>query len=363
MNTLLKVCGIFLLILGGVGLWAWREADLFLHTPGGAGEGKIYFDVPRGANLARVASDLASRGLVGDARKFALYARIKGEGGKLRAGRFALNGNWTPPQILDALVNGSPALLRVTIPEGLTWWQTGRLLADAGLVRFEDFRDTIHDPQFLRHYGIPFSNAEGFLMPDTYLFNMPESVPPDNAAEFRRSQAKAVAGRMIDNFWRKTAEVWPESAGKSAANPVTLRPEDASLKKWLILASIVEKETAIDAERPRVAGVYENRLKKGMLLQADPTVGYGMGPDFDGRLLRRDLENRQNPYNTYQNAGLPPGPIASPGVAAIRAAIRPEAHDYIYFVAKTDGGEHVFSKTLEAHNAAAHAYREQKKRK
>lgn len=364
MKTLLRIGLVLLVCLCCAGGWLWHEANSFLKTPA-AGSGKqIYFDVPKGGNLSRIAKDLDEAGLVSDAEKFALYARYMGAASKLKAGRFALNDGWTPVEILEALVNGKPALLRVTVPEGLTWWQTGRLLADNGLVRFDEFRDIIHDPQFLSHYGIPFKNAEGFLMPDTYLVNMPQDAPTGkDAGEFYRNQARAVAGRMIDNFWRKTAEVWPNAAGKSAANPVTLRPDAPNLKKWLTLASIVEKETAIDDERPRVAGVYENRLGKGMLLQADPTVIYGLGPDFGGALRKSQLEDKANPYNTYQNAGLPPGPISSVGLAALRAAVHPEKHDFLYFVAKTDGGEHVFSKTLDAHNAAARAYHEQKKRK
>ena len=203
---------------------------------------------------------------------------------------------------MDALVNGKPVLFRITVPEGLTWWQTGRLLEEAGLVRFADFRDVVTDPDFLRHYGIPFATAEGFLMPDTYLLKKTDE--PDDA-QFK-AQARAVAGRMVDNFWRKTAAVWPGKA----------RPKPDDLKKWVILASVVEKETAIDAERPRVAGVYRNRLARQMLLQADPTVIYGMGPAFDGNLRRKDLDDPNNPYNTYQRPGLPPGPICSFGTAA-----------------------------------------------
>lgn len=364
MKILLRIGLVLLICVCLAGGWIWHEANAFLTTPAQSAGKQIYFDVPKGAALPRVAKDLRDAGLVSDGDKFALYARLMGAAPKLKAGRFALNDGWTPVEILEALVNGKPALLRVTVPEGLTWWQTGRLLADNGLARFEDFRDIIHDPQFLRHYGIPFANAEGFLMPDTYLVNMPEaSQAEEEAPEFYRNQARAVAGRMIDNFWRKTAAVWPDAAGKNAGNPVTLRPNAEKLKKWLTLASIVEKETAIDDERPRVAGVYENRLGRGMLLQADPTVIYGLGPNFGGALLKSQLEDKANPYNTYQKAGLPPGPISSVGLAALKAAINPEKHDYLYFVAKTDGGAHVFSKTLDAHNAAARAYHEQKKRK
>ena len=322
--------------------WLWYEAQAFLNSAPETPGREIFFDVTPGARLGQVSAALAEKGLVTDARKFSLLARYKQWENRLQAGRFALNSGWTPERVLDALVNGKPVLFRITVPEGLTWWQTGRLLEEAGLVRFADFRDVVTDPDFLRHYGIPFATAEGFLMPDTYLLKKADE--PDDA-QFK-AQARAVAGRMVDNFWRKTAAVWP---GK-------VRPKPDDLKTWVILASVVEKETAIDAERPRVAGVYRNRLARQMPLQADPTVIYGLGPAFDGNLRRKDLDDPNNLYNTYQRPGLPPGPISSFGTAALTAAVNPEAHDFLYFVARTDGGEHVFSATLTEHNRAVRQY-------
>ena len=338
MKTMLRIVGLlFVLALAACG-WLWYEAQVFLNSAPETPGREIFFDVTPGARLGQVSAALAEKGLVTDARKFSLLARYKQWENRLQAGRFALNSGWTPEQVLDALVNGKPVLFRITVPEGLTWWQTGRLLEEAGLVRFADFRDVVTDPDFLRHYGIPFATAEGFLMPDTYLLKKTD-------AQFK-AQARAVAGRMVDNFWRKTAAVWPGKA----------RPKPDDLKKWVILASVVEKETAIDAERPRVAGVYRNRLARQMLLQADPTVIYGLGPAFDGNLRRKDLDDPNNPYNTYQRPGLPPGPICSFGTAALASAVNPEAHDFLYFVAKTDGGEHVFSTTLTEHNRAVRQY-------
>lgn len=342
MKIMLRIVGLlFVLALAACG-WLWYEAQAFLNsTPETPGR-EIFFDVTPGARLGQVSAALAEKGLVTDARKFSLLARYKQWENRLQAGRFALNSGWTPERVLDALVNGKPVLFRITVPEGLTWWQTGRLLEEAGLVRFADFRDVVTDPDFLRHYGIPFATAEGFLMPDTYLLKKADE--PDDA-QFK-AQARAVAGRMVDNFWRKTAAVWP---GK-------VRPKPDDLKTWVILASVVEKETAIDAERPRVAGVYRNRLARQMPLQADPTVIYGLGPAFDGNLRRKDLDDPNNLYNTYQRPGLPPGPISSFGTAALAAAVNPEAHDFLYFVARTDGGEHVFSTTLTEHNRAVRQY-------
>ena len=342
MKIMLRIVGLlFVLALAACG-WLWYEAQAFLNSAPETPGREIFFDVTPGARLGQVSAALAEKGLVTDARKFSLLARYKQWENRLQAGRFALNSGWTPERVLDALVNGKPVLFRITVPEGLTWWQTGRLLEDAGLARFEDFRQVIMDPDFLRHYGIPFATAEGFLMPDTYLLKKADE--PDDA-QFK-AQARAVAGRMVDNFWRKTAAVWP---GK-------VRPKPDDLKTWVILASVVEKETAIDAERPRVAGVYRNRLARQMPLQADPTVIYGLGPAFDGNLRRKDLDDPNNLYNTYQRPGLPPGPISSFGTAALAAAVNPEAHDFLYFVARTDGGEHVFSATLTEHNRAVRQY-------
>lgn len=369
MKFLIKA--LLILVLCGVGasLWIWHEARVFLDTAPETPGREIHFDVTPGAHLARIAEDLAARGLITNARKFVWLARYKKEGHKLQAGRFALNTGWKPERILDTLVNGSPLMYRVTVPEGFTWWQTGKLLEEAGLARFDDFQAVISDPEFLRHYGIPFASAEGFLMPDTYLLRKPDSPMPGGGAEPAtederrireewRAQAKMVAGRLVDNFWRKSAPLWP---GVADARPGAIpKLSAADLKKWVILASIVEKETGIPQERPRVAGVYANRLERNMPLQADPTVIYGLGPNFSGKISRSNLDDTGNAYNTYQHPGLPPGPIASFGQAALKAAINPEQHDFLYFVAITDGGAHNFSKTYEEHERAVREYRMRK---
>lgn len=362
MKTFFRFMLLLVIVAAAGAFWLWREAQTFLDTPAGRPGEQVIFDVPPGAHLNRIADELASRGLITSARNFVLLARWKKQENRLQAGRFALEGGWKPERVLEALVNGRPVLQRVTVPEGLTWWQTGRLLESEGLVRFEDFREAVTDPEFLRHYGIPFATAEGFLMPDTYLLKPPDAAAQaaggDAAQTAAKAQARAVAGRMIDNFWRKAAPLWPEGGGREG---VAARPGAPELRKWVTLASIVEKETGIPEERARVAGVYENRLGRGMLLQADPTVIYGLGPAFDGNLRRSQLDDAANPYNTYQRAGLPPGPIASFGTAALAAAIRPEQHDFLYFVAKNDGGEHQFSATLQEHNRAVREYLRQRR--
>jgi len=211
-------------------------------------------------------------------------------------------------------------------------------LEKQGFCRAVDFTSVIHDPKFLQHWGIPFSSAEGFLYPETYLIPKPR--------ELNAEAARSVANRLVGMFWQQVDRLWPEG-----------RPSSTELKRLVTLASIVEKETSVPEERARVAGVYSNRLRIGMLLQADPTVIYGMGRTFSGRLLFRHLEDDKNPYNTYRRPGLPPGPICSFGAAALEAAKNPEDHKFLYFVATGRNGGHTFSKSLKEHNRAVQEYR------
>ncbi len=346
-RVLLVTLSLLLCLLCAGGLLAWQAWSFLSSAPESPGR-EARVDVAPGAGLARIAQALEARGVVTDARKFALLARWKGAGSSLQAGRFLLRTDWTPERVLDALVNGRPELSRLTIPEGLTLLQTVRLLAEGGYAPEEELLATLRDPDFLRHYGIPFPSAEGFLMPDTYLLKTPG---PESGKDPRRSWK--LAGRLVDNFWLKSGPLWPEGR----------RLSGEALKRAVILASIVEKETALPEERPRVAGVYANRLARGMLLQADPTVIYGLGPSYGGRLTRAMLEDESNPYNTYRRAGLPPGPICSFGISALRAALSPERHDFLYFVAVEDGGAHAFSRSLAEHNRAVKSYLERKRKR
>jgi UPF0755 protein len=347
MKTIIRLSFLCLCLALCAGGFAGYEAWRFLHTPPASPGEEQLFDVEPGAHLAKISEQLANKGLVTDAAKFALLARYKKWDTRLQSGRFQLHSVWLPERILDQLVNGQPVLYRVTLREGLAWWEVARILEEEGLARAGDFRAVIFDPEFLRHYGIPFHNAEDFLYPDSYLIKKPESL--DLAA------ARAVAGRLADTFWQKSARIWPD--GK--------RPNAQELRKLVILASIVEKESAVPEERPRIAGVFAKRLSIKMPLQADPTVIYGLGPSFDGNLRRVHLDDPNNLYNTYKIPGLPPGPICSPGLSSLKAVLTPEEHNYLYFVAKGDGG-HVFSTNLTDHNRAVRQWvqvqREQRNR-
>ena len=339
-KILRSVLLIVFLCAAAAAAWCGWEAYTFLNTAPETPGQDAYFDVTPGMTVSRAAAGLKGKNVITDPFKFRLLARYRKAGGKLKTGRFLLNTGYELDQVLNELISGKPVLTRVTIPEGLTWWQTAAVLEQAGLCTARDFADVVRDPEFLRHYGIPFDSAEGFLMPDTYLIKTPLE-----GEVLGKKQAWAAAGRIVDNFWRRTAPLW--------GSP---KPAKETMQKAVILASIVEKETARPDERPRVAGLYQNRMDKNMLLQADPTVIYGLGPSFSGNLTRANLNDDRNPYNTYRRPGMPPGPICSFALSALSAALHPEKHGFLYMVAVTDGGAHEFTTNLADHNRAVRRY-------
>lgn len=338
-RPLLWLLFVVLVVCLAAGLYAWRDVQTFLNTPPEMPGKSLIVDIEPGMTLAQVATMLEKEGVITSAQRFQLLVRYKEKSRNVQAGRFLVNTGWLPEMVLDMIVSGKAMLYRLTVREGLAWWDVAELVEEGGFCKAADFTSVIHDPAFLRHWGIPFDSAEGFLFPETYLLPRPR--------EMNRDAAKAVASRLVDMFWRRADKLWPD--GK--------RPSSDELKRLVTLASIVEKETSVPEERARVAGVYANRLEKNMLLQADPTVIYGLGRDFEGPLLRSQLDNAKNRYNTYQNPGLPPGPICSFGASALKAAISPEKHEYLYFVATGRDKGHTFSKTLSEHNRAVRDYR------
>ncbi len=338
-RILLWMLTLLLVLCASAGLYVWHDARTFRDTPPETPGKSLIVDIEPGMTLSQVAAMLEKEGVITDALRFQLLTRYKEKSRNLQAGRFLVSTGWLPEKVLDMLVSGKAMLYRLTIREGLTWWQVAELVEEGGFCRAVDFTSVIHDPAFLRHWGIPFDSAEGFLFPETYLLPRPR--------EMNKDAARSVANRLVEMFWQKADRLWPN--GK--------RPPADELKRLVILASIVEKETSVPEERARVAGVYANRLEKNMLLQADPTVIYGLGQSFEGPLLRSHLENKNNRYNTYQNPGLPPGPICSFGASALKAAISPEKHNYLYFVATGTDKGHTFSRSLSEHNRAVREYR------
>lgn len=338
-HALRNMLSFFLLILCCAALYVWHDAQSFLNSaPEAPGKSRI-INIEPGMTLPKVADMLEKEGIITDSFRFRLLARYKEKSRSLQAGRFLVHTGWLPEKVLDMLVSGSAMLYKLTIREGLPWWDVAELVEKGGFCKASDFTSVIHDPEFLRHWGIPFASAEGFLFPETYLLPQPR--------EMNKEAARAVANRLVEMFWHRADKLWPDKK----------RPSSAELKKFVILASIVERETGVAEERARVAGVYANRLKRGIILQADPTVIYGLGRSFKGPLRRKDLEDANNPYNTYQHPGLPPGPICSVGDLALKAAIEPEQHEYLYFVATGRDKGHKFSKTFEEHSIAVKEYR------
>ena len=319
-----------LIILAAVTGGALLELFNFANTPGSADTVEQNVTVPAGQGLKATAADLHDRGIIRNAFKFNLYARIKGYDKKVKAGEYRLKPSYSPRKILDIIVSGRVQLYKITIPEGYNLVQIADMMPAAGLGSVQDFLAAANDGSLAAAYNIPGDSFEGYLFPDTYHF--PKGVAPE---------------KIIKTMVRRFQEVFTAAWEKRA------RERNMTVHQVVTLASIIEKETGAPAERPVISSVFHNRLKKDMRLASDPTVIYGI-KDFDGNLTRKDLITL-TPYNTYKIKGLPPGPIANPGAEAIQAALYPADTDYLFFVSKRDGS-HYFSKTYPEHEKAVRKY-------
>ncbi len=325
-NHLLKLSGALVLAAILATGWLWVEYLSFSNQPMAVAEGGQTVTVSPGMSLNAVARRLQQQQLIDNSRLFVWMARLQGKAGRLQAGEYQVGDAMTPSQLLQQMVEGKVLQYGITIVEG---------------TNFRDLMQQLGDNPYLRHtlagldaktvmekLGHPDEHPEGRFLPETYHF--PRGL---SDVEFLRRAYQAMQERL-DHEWQGRAEGLPLKT-----------PYEA-----LILASIVERETGLVSERQAIAGVFVRRMKKGMRLQTDPTVIYGMGLDYDGNLRRRDLLT-DTPYNTYTRSGLPPTPIAMPGADAIHAALHPDDSDKLYFVARGDGS-HYFSATLEEHNRA-----------
>jgi UPF0755 protein len=297
---------------------------------------RAIFNVNAGVGLGQVARELEARGLIRSALALKLLARYHKLDGALQVGEYELSAALAPEEILTRIVEGRVVTYEVSIPEGLTAAQIAPRLEAAGLANAAEFAAFATDPASAGSLGVEGATLEGYLFPETY--RLPRGLG-----------VREVAKVLVDQF----LEVWRE------IEPLA-RAQKLSMLEVVTLASIVEKETAAPQERPLIASVFRNRMKRGMRLETDPTVIYGI-PDFDGNLRRSDLENAANPYNTYQISGLPPGPIANPGSEALRAVVDPAESDYLFFVSRNDG-THVFSKTYAEHVRAVDQYQRKRSR-
>jgi UPF0755 protein len=336
-------------VLGYAARTAWRYGD----TATGTAQGRVEVEIPKGASAHEVAERLFAAGLIDRPLVFRLYAGQRGVAGRFKAGRYELAAPATPRQILDTLVKGAAdELVAVTIPEGKNLLEVAEILDAAGIASKAEVVMRATDASFVAGLGLPGNSLEGYLFPDTY-----------------KLRPRTPAARALIPMVRRHRQVYDELRAAHVKGvqdlKKTLAFDDAQI---VTLASIVEKETGQPQERPRIAQVFINRLRlptfNPKLLQTDPTIIYGctVGTPrsaaclkWDGRIRRVQLEDHENPYNTYTHPGLPPGPIANPGRAALEAVMAPDHTPYLYFVSKNDG-THYFSKTVAEHTAAVVKY-------
>ena len=343
-----------MLALAIVGLWiaqrAWSYPRHGLHA---GDDKKVKIVVTRGMTPAAIGHALSSRGVIDHPSWFRFYATERGDAQKVRPGQYTFTAAMSPSAILDALIAGVPEEeIAVTLPEGKNFLEIAALLEDAGVCPHDEFEKAARDPSLLRQLGVPGDSFEGYLFPDRYQFR-----PATPAAK--------VIARLVKHGKDVYSELLNEHKSGVAALQKTY---DFGDREIILMASLVEKETADPAERPRIAGVFLNRLHLPTfvphLLQTDPTIVYGCTAPvnlslacrkYEGRIRKIHLEDRDNPYNTYTHEGLPPGPICNPGRAALISVMQPDATPYLYFVSRNDG-THYFSKTRAEHEAAVEKY-------
>ena len=316
-------------------LWFHQALQPVVENPTQASS--ISFEVEPGASLRQVTTDLESRGLIRDAAATRWFAKSEKVASQLKVGEYELSAGQSAPEILDVLVRGRVQTHPVSIPEGLRATEIADRIAASGLGGRDAFLAVVFDPASPARFGVEGKSLEGYLFPDTYRFA--RGIPEER-----------IVAAMVEEFLAVYNELVPDP------NAVAL-----SMQEHTTLASIVEKETGAAVERPLIAAVFLNRMKRGMRLETDPTVIYGV-ENFDGNLKRIHLEDASNEYNTYKIRGLPPGPIASPGREALRAVLEPADSPFLFFVSRNDG-THIFSKTYAEHEANVDRYQRRRRRK
>ena len=324
---------VVLLVVGALG---WLAKNLYTPYQGFPGT-SVEVEIPSGAGLGQIASRLAEQGVIPSKTAFYWAARLTGRGGDFKHGLYHLEGRHKPLEVMDILQEGRELLVKVTIPEGTRMRDVFALFAAAGVKNEGRYEQWAQDPEFIASLGLPGNpvSLEGFLFPETYLVS-------------RKAEERTILKSMVQMFKSKLPadyEARAQAVGLSWYEAITL-------------ASIVEKETGRVSEQPTVSSVFHNRLKKGMKLQTDPTVIYGVG-GYKGNLTKKHLTT-YSPYNTYLIPGLPPTPIANPGLGALRAAVHPASTAYLYFVGKGDGS-HLFSTNYKDHDKAVNDFQRRRR--
>jgi UPF0755 protein len=344
---------LLLLAIGGAAWEALRYPDS--HPGGAPREARVV--VEKGMAMREIARRLEAKGIIEHASWFRFYANERGLAQKVRAGQYTFTSRMSPRELLDRLVEGVPVEeVSVTIPEGKNLVQVAEILDQANISGREELLKLMRDPAFARSLGVPNGTLEGYLYPDTY-----------------RLRPASPAAKVLTQLVKHTFEVLAQlKAAHPSGVDMLKRTYGFGDREIVLMASLVEKETARPEERPRIAGVFLNRLRLATfvphLLATDPTIVYGCTvplkksaacKKFEGRIRRIHLQDKDNPYNTYTHEGLPPGPISNPGRAALEGVLQPDETPYLYFVSKNDG-THYFSKTRAEHEAAVQKYQKQK---
>jgi len=324
-NLILIICTLICITLISLGLWLHS----FISTAVSPEKPQVV-DIKPGSPFMHIARQLEEAGIVSDGWRFTLLARWRHDTAQVHAGEYLFEFAAKPDEVLARLVAGDIRKFQVTIPEGFTLHDIAARLEKAGIGSAEETLALCHDAEFLAELGVDTTSLEGYLYPETYTYT---------AATTPRQLLRVMVSQL-------QAQLTPELLASAEALHLNRH-------QLITLASIIQKEAGNIMEMPLISAVFHNRLKKGIPLQADPTVIYGI-TDFNGNLTRKDLET-PTPYNTYKMKGLPPGPIASPGQFALQAAANPAASNDLYFVSRGDG-THEFSATLKAHNQAVRRY-------
>lgn len=324
---------LLLLIAAGAGFWAWQRYTGFADAPLSGLEPGETVMVERGDSLPTVVRKLREAGVrEGDLLEWRALARQLGAAGKLQVGEYAIEPGTSPRALLLAMRDGRVIRHRFTIVEGWNIRDLRAALSKAKPLRLETGK--LDNAALMKAVGAPGQHPEGRFLPETYLYTRGDS----DLDVLKR--AHAAMDKALDAAWQQRG-----------ADSVLKTPDE-----MLVLASIVEKETGIASERPQIAGLFSRRLKIGMRLETDPTVIYGIGSTYGGNIRKSDLR-ADNPYNTYLIAGLPPTPIAMPGIGALEAVAKPADGDALFFVAVGDGsGRHLFARTYAEHQANVRAY-------